>query len=68
VQDVNPLGEFRDIEDAMGVANLDDDSSHTSTDIRHWFPVIRLLTLLDEAQLMAGNSPRVRRKCGDGLK
>jgi hypothetical protein len=47
VQDVNPLGEFRDIEDAMGVANLDDDCSHPSADVRHSFPEIRLRTLLE---------------------
>ena len=62
MQDIDSLRKLRHVENAMLKAGVDTNFLNTGTHGTHWFPIIRLQTLLDATQLESCNTARVPRK------
>jgi hypothetical protein len=62
VQNINPFGKLRDIENSVFEPSVDTDLLHTGPNCGHWLPVIRLKPLLDAAQLEPGDAACVLRE------
>jgi len=62
VQDIDPFRKLGHVKNSMLKAGVDTDFLNTGTHGAHWFPIIRLQTLLDAAQLKSCNTARVLRK------
>src|SRR6266852_3875635 len=59
VQHIDGFGKRRDVEDAVFQARMNPDLADAGADRGHRFPVIRIETLLDAAQLEARVPPRI---------